>query len=78
MAASLPNLAKRYGGSLDVKTYCRYYTYRPDRLWKRLLCSGGTYWEPCEDFWTCLRNPPHRPVIRVSRPVVYNFIVKVT
>jgi hypothetical protein len=55
------NLAKRHGGEVDVKTYCRIYRYRPWDLEPRLVCAGSEDWAPCPDFERCSANKPRTP-----------------
>lgn len=53
-------LSVAHGGYAEVRTYCLFFRYRPQKLFKQGLCTGEGIWAPCPDYPRCLSNKPRK------------------
>jgi len=56
-------LSEKHGGSVLLRTYCRFFKFRPQDLDKQFLCSGDVRGAcaPCPDKERCGLNIPKKP-----------------
>lgn len=51
-------LSKKYGGKLQLNSYCTVYNVRPPEIANKIICAGDDIHEHCADFDTCKKIQP--------------------